>query len=61
MVCPVLAIVPRAALPQGLSDYAELNARLAKQWPKITAKGIVPADAEQWVDVADKRPLLEGL
>ena len=61
MVCPVLAIVPRAGLPLGLSDYAELNARLAKQWPKITTKGIVPADAEQWVDVANKGPLLEGL
>lgn len=60
MVCPVAAIVSRAGLPQALADYAELNRRMASQWPKITAKGVVPADAQEWADVADKGRFLEG-
>jgi len=36
------------------SRWQELNTEYAAQWPVITAKGEVPADADEYKGVADK-------
>lgn len=59
MVCPVSAIFPRSELPPDLAGYAKLNMALAARWPKMTAKSVVPPDAEEWAAVAEKGHLLE--
>ena len=35
------------------------NAEAAKAWPAITEKKSTPSDAKRWVQVKDKRNLLE--
>lgn len=57
--CPVDAIVAEDDLPDNKKDFLELNKRLSKQWPIITAIKPAPADADQWKDVPDKLPYLE--
>ena len=37
----------------------EINARLAKSWPAIIQKKAAPEDADAWLEVKDKRGLLE--
>ena len=50
--CPVEAIVPDTE--EDLEQWLELNAKHSEEWPNITAKGIVPKDADDWRDVKDK-------
>ncbi|MCX7055328.1 MAG: ferredoxin family protein, partial [Proteobacteria bacterium] len=50
--CPAEAIFSEEELPDGQRDFRKLNADLAKQWPVITEKKDVPADAKEW----DGRP-----
>lgn len=57
--CPVDAIYPEDELPADQQDFLEINERLAKNWPEITAQKEHPSDWEQWKDVKDKRDLLE--
>ena len=57
--CPVDAIYPEDDLPSGKEQFIELNAKLAKKWPMITAKKSAPEDADEWKDVPDKLPYLE--
>ena len=54
--CPIKAIA--SDLTPGMTDWLEINAKYAKKWPKITKKGIQPADADAWRDVTGKGPLL---
>jgi ferredoxin len=58
--CPTNAIFPGESLPERWARYAELNAELARRWPKITERREPPADADAWKDRHDKGPLLEG-
>ncbi len=53
--CPVGAIVSDQDLPAGQADYLALNARLAQQWPVISAPREPLPDAEHWATAADKR------
>ena len=57
--CPVDAIYPEDELPEEQQEYLELNEKLAKQWPEITAQKDPLPDWEQWKDVKDKRGLIE--
>lgn len=56
--CPVGAIVADHELPAGQESYLDLNARLAAQWPVITAAREPLPDAEQWANVLPKREQL---
>jgi ferredoxin len=57
--CPVEAIFQDTDLPQEQQHYLKINADLAEVWPNITELKQPPDDAEKWIDVADKLPLLE--
>ncbi len=57
--CPVEAIYPEDDLPAGQEAFIKLNAELSLQWPVITIRKEVPADAAQWEAVKDKIGLLE--
>lgn len=58
MVCPTQAIKARGDATEKELVFVELNARLAQSWPAITQKGLVPADAENWIGVAGKKEYL---
>jgi ferredoxin len=57
--CPVEAIFDEQDLTQRQMPYIDLNARLAKKWPSITARKKALPDADEWAKVEDKRELLE--
>ncbi len=57
--CPVEAIFAEDDVPEKWSEYTELNARLAKQWPEITEKQDPLPTAEEFKGVASKRALLD--
>jgi len=60
--CPVEAIYDVNDLPPEMNEYIELNEKLAKDWPIISAKSAPLADAEDWADLPDKREhLVESL
>ncbi|MHB1633569.1 MAG: DUF3470 domain-containing protein [Acidithiobacillus sp.] len=46
-------------MPEGQEEFEEINARLAKIWPAIVQKKMAPEDADAWLEVKDKRGLLE--
>jgi ferredoxin len=56
--CPVEAIVDEKDLAPEHREYAELNKRLAAQWPLITAAQAPLPDAEHWANQKNKRSLL---
>lgn len=54
--CPAEAI---AADSDPKTDaWKEINATYAAQWPNISKKGTVPADADEWKDKPNKTDLL---
>jgi ferredoxin len=57
--CPVEAIYPDDEVPADQQGFIELNARLAEQWPVIKRREPPPADADEWMAVANKRDWLE--
>jgi ferredoxin len=57
--CPVDAIYAEDDLPEDKKEFIELNTRLAKKWPMITAMKDAPADADQWKNQPDKLQYLE--
>jgi len=57
--CPVDAIYAEDDLPENKKEFLDLNKRLAKKWPMITAMKPAPADADQWKTVPDKLQYLE--
>ncbi len=57
--CPVEAIYSEDELPDGQSQFLELNAELSKNWPVITEKKDAPDDAGEWDKVEDKLQYLE--
>jgi len=50
--CPAEAILPDTE--NGLEKWLELNRTYSEQWPNITQKGDVPADADAMKGVSDK-------
>ena len=57
--CPIEAIYPEDDLPEGQEEFLEINRELSAKWPVITAMKEGLADADQWVDVPNKREHLE--
>lgn len=57
--CPVDAIFAQDDLPQDKQHFIELNARLSRKWPMITAMKEAPIDADEWKEVPDKLKYLE--
>jgi len=57
--CPVDAIYPEDEVPEDQLDFIALNEKLAAKWPVLTVKKEPPKDADEWVDVKDKREYLE--
>jgi len=57
--CPVDAIFAQDDLPQDKQDFIELNARLSRKWPMITAMKEAPIDADEWKEVPNKLQYLE--
>lgn len=52
--CPVDAIYTEDDLPEDQKHFIEINAKMAKKWPVITAKKDGLPDAAKWEGVADK-------
>jgi ferredoxin len=57
--CPINAIYAEDDLPAELTQYLDLNAELAAEWPVITEKKDAPADAAEWENKPDKLQYLE--
>lgn len=57
--CPVDAIYDENDLPDDMLEFTEINARLAGQWPQISARQDPLADADDWADRLDKRKWLD--
>ena len=53
--CPIEAIYAEDDLPDDQKEFIELNEKLSKSWPMITAMKDKPADADEWKEVANKR------
>ena len=57
--CPAEAIFPEDDLPEGQTQFIEINARLAKIWPVINLKTDPLPEAEKWDGVKGKIKYLE--
>jgi ferredoxin len=56
--CPANAIYAEDDVPKDQLQFIALNAELAKQWKVIVEKKDAPTDADEWLNVKDKLPLL---
>ncbi len=50
--CPIDAI--QADTVEGSELWVEFNQKYSNEWPRITFKGMPPADADDWKEVPDK-------
>ena len=50
--CPAEAIIPDSK--PGAEKWIEMNRQYAGVWPNIATKGVVPADADEWLKAVDK-------
>lgn len=57
--CPAEAIFAEEDVPEGQTQFIEINARLAKQWPVINLKIDPLPEAEKWDGVKGKIKYLE--
>ena len=57
--CPIEAIVEETDLPEDQQEYLEINARLSKVWPVITASRDPLPDADELAELTDKRAMLQ--
>jgi ferredoxin len=57
--CPINAIYAEDDLPDDQTQFIELNATLAAEWPVITEKKDAPADAAEWENKPGKLQYLE--
>lgn len=57
--CPANAIFAGDDLPPEQQPFLALNAELAAKWKPIVARKAAPADADAWLNVKDKLPLLQ--
>ena len=53
--CPTSAIFAEEEVPEKWSEYVQLNAKLAPEWPVISAKKDPLPTADEFKDVEDKR------
>ena len=52
--CPVNAIYSEDEVPADQSEFIQINAELAQQWPNITEMKPALPEAEEWKDKAGK-------
>ena len=57
--CPIDAIYAEDDLPENKKLFTDLNKRLSKKWPMITAMKAAPEDADKWKGVENKLQYLE--
>ncbi|MDU0354782.1 ferredoxin family protein [Paraglaciecola aquimarina] len=57
--CPAEAIFQDTELPEQQKHYLKINADLAEIWPNITELKPAPADADEWLGIDNKLPMLE--
>lgn len=57
--CPVSAIFAEDDVPEEWSEYIELNANLAAEWPEISDQKEPLPSAEEFKSVEEKRSLLD--
>jgi len=57
--CPVEAIFAEDDVPTEQQHFTALNAELSKVWNVLIEKKDAPADADDWVNVANKLDKLE--
>ena len=57
--CPANAIFAMEEIPKHQKHFIELNARLSKKWPDLTASKESLSDAEEWNGKSDKLKYLE--
>ncbi|HEB57466.1 MAG TPA: ferredoxin family protein [Gammaproteobacteria bacterium] len=57
--CPAEAIFADDDVPDNMSNFIELNAELAKEWPVISEMKPALEDAEKWDGVENKLKYLE--
>ncbi len=57
--CPAEAIFADDDVPDNMSNFIELNAELAKEWPVISEMKPALEDASKWDGVEDKLKYLE--
>ncbi|WP_158968435.1 ferredoxin FdxA [Paraglaciecola sp. L3A3] len=57
--CPAEAIFQDTELPEQQQHYLKINADLAEIWPNITELKPAPADADEWLGIENKLPMLE--
>ena len=57
--CPTTAIFAEDDLPEKWAEFIEINARLAPDWPVISAKKDSLPDADEWKEVENKRQHLD--
>jgi ferredoxin len=57
--CPTNAIYAEDDLPEKYSEYKDINARLAPQWPVISSKKDPLPEADEFKDVESKREHLD--
>tara|TARA_X000000368_G_C23014028_1_gene704809 strand:- start:559 stop:885 length:327 start_codon:yes stop_codon:yes gene_type:complete len=56
--CPVEAIFAEDDVPEDQQEFIEINAKLAKVWPIITARKDPLPDADKFSNETNKRKLL---
>ncbi len=57
--CPAEAIFADDDVPDNMTNFIELNAELAQEWPVISEMKPAPEDAEKWDGVENKLKYLE--
>lgn len=57
--CPVGAIYQEKDVPKDQQEFIQLNAELAKIWPRITELKTPPVDAKEWDGIQNKLKFLE--
>ena len=57
--CPAEAIFADDDVPENMTNFIELNAELAKEWPVISEMKPALEDAEKWDGVPNKLKYLE--
>ncbi|WP_340679852.1 ferredoxin FdxA [Paraglaciecola sp.] len=57
--CPVDAIFQDTHLPADQQAFLQINAELAKVWPNIIELKAPPEDADEWIGVTKKLPMLQ--
>lgn len=56
--CPAEAIFAEDDVPEEQKEFIQLNAELAKMWPAIESSKEPLPEADEWIEMEDKRQFL---